>query len=451
VHFTSFRQSIIRRLALGGLLVAAVALAMGPLVPARAAGTVVLSGRVYNGATGVGYAGVQLDFCGAGTALSGANGNWDLTVPSGAGYCVRVIAGAPAGLAGPAVRNNPEVAGHASYEYQQAGVNCYHNPGCDANLQQWDRPIDGGLDFVYTPAPPAAAPVAPAPPAATPASAPAATPAPAASSAAPTDFKAELTQDARPQVKLQWKPAAAPAAGNYHLERSLDRVTWAVLADKLTDPTYIDQDVSADVHYYYRLTALSAAGPATDPVLADIAIGKVLAADANADASYVSSDHLATVVVPNGAVPADAQCSVTSGSGRPLSTQRIVLAGPYELICRDASGGTIADFKHDVTWHLKLGDKMRGATPPQLVRADKSDQPGMAASTYDKTQREVTGTLSGLGRVAVLETPIDWGWINYVIIGGMALIAVFLLAVLPRRKKNRLEYQEYLRAKYYNL
>jgi hypothetical protein len=104
-----------------------------------------------------------------------------------------------------------------------------------------------------------------------------------------------------------------------------------------------------------------------------------------------------------------------------------------------------------VAWRLNILNKMSGATPPQLVRASASNQLEMMPSAYDKTQRQVSAKLSGTGRVAVLETPVDWSWVNYVIIGGLVLLALVGLVFLPLRTHKKRNYQEYLRAKYYNL
>ena len=419
------------------LLAAIVVVAGFGLGVVRAADPVLLSGRVYNGATGVGYGDVAISLCGAGSAVTGANGNWQASVPAGTAYCARVAGGAPA-LAGPAVRNNPEVGPASSYEYQQAGVNCYRNTSCDANAQKWDRISDDGLDFVYTPGAPA--PVAPV---ATPAATPTSTPTPAAE----VTFTAEVGPDSPPVVKLQWSAVGA----TYRLERSLDRTEWTILTDKTPDATYDDHEVAPDVHYYYRLTPTGADGVAGEPLLADVAVGKVLGAAANADATYVSSDGVAAVLVPAGTVPDEAKCSVNKADG-PLNVgDRPLIAGPYELTCHDPAGGLITDFKHDVTWRLTLGKKMQGAEPPQLIRSEAGDRAEAAASSYDKRQKLVSATLPGDGRVAVVATPIDYAWVNYVIIGLLVLGALIGLVFIPIRHRRKLSYQEYLRAKYYNL
>jgi hypothetical protein len=447
VFINRFRQYATLRLIAPVLILSVLGFSLSPawLAVATAAADVTLSGRVYNSTTGAGYSGVRLDLCGAGAATTGASGNWSIVVPVGTAYCARVVAGAPAGLSGPAVRNNPEVGGRTSYEYQRAGENCYRNPACDANLQQWDRAVDGGLDFAYgatVAAPP------PAAPAATPASIPAATP---AAPTPPADVKAELGEATPPEVKLTWRAADPAAVSGYRLERSLDRETWNVIAEKITEASYTDQDVSPDVHYYYRLVALAPSGQASEPALVDLAITKVLGEAAQTEVTYTSSDGVASVVVPAGVAPPTAKCTVVAAPGAITPGRRTILVGPYEFVCRDDSGSLIKGTNQEITWRFVLGDKMHGATPPQLVRASASGQPETVASGYDKSKRAVSAKLPADARLAVLETPIDWSWVNWAIIGGLTLGIIIVMALLPLRHKRKLSYQEYLRAKYYNL
>jgi hypothetical protein len=116
---------------------------------AQATETASLSGRVFNGVTGAGYAGVAIELCDLGRVVTDAQGAWELTVPSGSAYCARLGVGAPTGLSGPLTRNNNAVWGQVSYEHQVAGMNCFQSEICTPERRQWDRAIDGGLDFVY--------------------------------------------------------------------------------------------------------------------------------------------------------------------------------------------------------------------------------------------------------------------------------------------------------------
>ncbi len=193
------------QLAAGFMLVA------GSVLPAYAAlPGIVLSGRVVNTSTGNPIAGVQILTCTANSPVTDANGHWQTLVPTNTLYCARVGTGVPSGLTGPLATNiNLEIKQAASYEHQEAGVNCYHNSVCTADLQIWDRSYDGGLDFAFrnapvkstAPTPVKPAPPVPAPPAAvTPVPTPTPTPAPAPSpeaSAAPTSAVVSFASDDR--------------------------------------------------------------------------------------------------------------------------------------------------------------------------------------------------------------------------------------------------------------
>ena len=221
--------------------IAAGLVSAGLNAPASAATTVSVSGRVYRVATGQGYAGVKLDLCGAGEATTGANGNWHLDVPSGSGYCVRLVGGGPNGLGQPLTRNNPDVGVQASYEQQQAGVNCYHIAACSTEAQRWDRAVDGGFDFAY-PEPGAAAPVATPSAAPTPSPSATATPVPAVSeSPAPSDAPAATTAPDMSYTSNDKKAVATLPAGSLQSGSTCQVATaeqFSLPGRETADPAY---------------------------------------------------------------------------------------------------------------------------------------------------------------------------------------------------------------------
>jgi len=161
------------------------------------AANVTVAGRVYNKATGAGYANVAIYLCGAnGYAYSGDDGSWKANLASGAGYCARVVGGAPAGLSASAVNNNPEVGGVDTYEYQTAGKNCYKSKdaSCSVEARKWDRKDDNGVDFAFGAA-------------ATPT--PAAAPAPAGSGAPPAAGRKATSVDGVASADVSAAPESA--------------------------------------------------------------------------------------------------------------------------------------------------------------------------------------------------------------------------------------------------
>lgn len=446
-HHTAYFQ--VRWLAAGLFVTSLFGLVFGSLsqaLPVQAADQVTLSGRVYNLSTGAGYAGVNLSLCSAGTAVTGANGNWQVTVDNGTYYCVRLAGGVPNAPSGPMVRNNPEVGVKTSYENQQAGVNCYHNPACPADQQPWDRPIDGGLDFVYSNEPPVA-PVA----AATPVPVVVATPAPPAVLGAPVDFVVKASADNDHTANLSWTPVGDVAGRTYKIERSLDRNSWEVLADSLTDPSYQDPKAVAGVHYYYRLSVVTPAG-ASDFALADLVMGNVLAATSPPDGVYTSADGLAKATVRAGTISAGATCSVNILDRPASGGSKATKAGPYQLQCKDTMNAAVTQFNRPVSWQFKLADQLRGYQSPQVAqKTDGGETEILTGALYDAKSGLLTVDAPGKATVSVIAARVDYGWVAYAAIGGLVVLVAVVLAFIPFRSQRKMSYQEYLRAKYYNL
>ncbi len=414
-----------------------------PTLAAQADSPVTLSGRVYNATTGVGYAGVTLGLCGPADVTTNANGNWQATVASGTGYCVRVAGGAPAGVSGPATRNNPAVGAATSYEAQLAGVTCAQTT-CNADQQRWDRAVDGGLDFIYTNGAPAVA---------TPAATPVPTPAPSTGApATPSDFTAQTGPGGQRLVSLAWKGADDPATvTSYKLERSIDNATWTAIGGTLTGTSYNDTDVLPDVHYYYRLSALGATGQASGYAITDLSTGNVLSAQTTAaPPSYTSDDKLATVTLSDG-LPDGATCTLSTAD-RPQSGSDTAIAGTYTLTCHDGTGAGLTNFKPTLTWKFSLKKPLQGYVSPQVVKVDSDGHTTILnGANYDQQAGTLKITAPLDAHLAVMAAQPDRSWITYLVVGGVVLLVLAILAIIPIRTMRKQSYQEYIRSKYYNL
>ena len=60
------------------------------------------------------------------------------------------------------------------------------------------------------------------------------------------------------EAYLEWRGVVS--ASSYKIERSLDGVTWSVLAASHTDDYYIDDTLTAQTTYYYRVSSVNRAG-----------------------------------------------------------------------------------------------------------------------------------------------------------------------------------------------
>lgn len=80
-----------------------------------------------------------------------ADGRFTIPIPLDSSFCLRPTEGVPASATLGRTNNNVEHAKDATYEYQRAGVDCYHNVWCLFNpAYDWDRKSDSGYNFYYT-------------------------------------------------------------------------------------------------------------------------------------------------------------------------------------------------------------------------------------------------------------------------------------------------------------
>jgi hypothetical protein len=115
------------------------------------AASITISGRVFNAVSNEGYSGVALDTCGYGVVTTDYAGNWQLSIPNGVAYCVRIYGSAPSDVTGPSTPGNTRIDGNvtSSYENQISGIDCSQQTSCTSDQQYWDRSTDSGLDFTY--------------------------------------------------------------------------------------------------------------------------------------------------------------------------------------------------------------------------------------------------------------------------------------------------------------
>jgi hypothetical protein len=346
-----------------------------PTQTALAAPGIVVSGRVVNTTTGAPVTGATMVTCTANSPVTDANGHWQMLVATGTGYCVRVGAGLPVGVVNPsATSNNPDVGQYGSYEFQQAGVNCYHVATCSAELQKWDRSYDGNLDISVKNA--VVAPVGPIPQPATPAPA---------------------------------TPTVVP--------------TVTPTPEATASPTSVTTDTPVPL-------------PTSMPVAPK--------------ASFASQDGVATVEVSESAFPAGALCSVEKSDVQKVPQDVTAITSIYNLKCVTTSGKDIELSESDVAWHLHLKSRLEKLGNPQAV-AYSGGTAKVIESTYDnQTQILSFNAPIDIGVYAVASPPSKW-WISALVVAGVIMLFGAAVLYFPLRGHRRRSYQEYLRAKYYNL
>lgn len=114
------------------------------------AGSVTISGRVYNQTNNRGFAGVEISYClGGGKTTTDAQGNFSFNIPYGGGFCVRASPLVQTGYSGPTMNHNAGTPATEAYEWQKAGINCKTSGTCNAAETLRDRNVDSGYDFKY--------------------------------------------------------------------------------------------------------------------------------------------------------------------------------------------------------------------------------------------------------------------------------------------------------------
>ncbi len=371
------------------------------------ASTLSVTGRVYDVRTNLGIAGVIIFGCNNnGSTHTNTNGYWQFPISSGQGYCARVESGIPSGWTGPSNNNQPEHASSATYEGQIAGENCYHNPSCNGIIQTWDRPVDSNVDFRYSsPAPPPQPTPTPTPtPNPTPSinhgssprtshtnnssapSTPDTTP-----PAAPTGLIANVDNE-KQVVSLIWQAASDNVAvQTYQIERSLDQQNWSILTSNNTNTNYDDSSIQFGTHYFYRVAALDTSGNISGYASADVTTGSFQPnLNPDFDTNLSSSDKIAKVTIPGGAVSTAAYCtlSVSLDSLPPNFSGYKFISGPYNLECRDLNSTVITNFNKPLklTVHLSKSAVKGVSTVTYFGHNDNNSWQILVVTSHDKKQ-----------------------------------------------------------------
>jgi hypothetical protein len=316
-------------------------------------------------------------------------------------------------------------------------------------------PVPPAKTPIPTPRPTARPTARPVAVAATPAPAAPAAPAAAAAPGVPESFQALVAAD-NALVTLSWAAAADPSTVKaYHLERSIDQTTWTPLGGDITAANFQDSTVAFGVQYYYRLSAIGPSGAASGFATVNAKTGDFQSNSGGGDANnYTSSDEIAGVVVPAGALNESASCTVESTTDKLSTTARPVIAGPYALICKNASGEAVDTFNKPVTWTYQIKTKIKGYTKPGAIGVDSSGGvQSVSDIAYNTKAQTIQFNQLSAGKTAIVASvyKASNAWITFLGVGAaaFALIGGTLLLVLRRKQKQN--YNEYLRSKYYDL
>ncbi len=272
---------------------------------------------------------------------------------------------------------------------------------------------------------------------------------------APADFTAQAS-GTHAVVDLAWTGSSDNVAvSSYHLERSIDQVSWEDLPLHDTSTTYEDDGVGFGIQYYYRLQAQDAAGNASPTVTAKVATAGFESTSGDGDVTYESPDKLARVLVPASAFQEPANCSLDTISGTPgrgTKKHPVVVAGPYRLLCKTASGETLGNSDKPLTWTVTLKGQLKGLNKPTVIVYDENDK---VSDTKEPVKVQKDGSMvfasTSVFALAAAASPISYVWVGYVIGAIILILCVMAGAWLMIRRTQKVNYGDYLRSKYYDI
>ena len=243
------------------------------------------------------------------------------------------------------------------------------------------------------------------------------------------------------------------AVAGYELDRSTDMLNWTpVTTSTITDTFYEDDTVDFSTTYYYRLRAFDATNNYSSYASTNItSSGFQVNLDPSRASTITSDDKLVSIQIPAGSLTQPTFCIIsTSQAISPLpATKSKVLAGPYQLVCRDADGNVLSNFTKPLTLSL------------QLNKIDTSGVASVSYYSYENNQWQLIQPQGKTGQSGVVQfdvsnssafavvgkpksTPL---WVKLVItllvLIGLVIVAWQVMHLLLRRKYQQ-QYDDYV-------
>lgn len=275
--------------------------------------------------------------------------------------------------------------------------------------------------------------------------------------AVPQNFQAIVGKGSA-EVTLTWTAAVDDGGGikAYRIERSLDQVAWKTLSDSIAATEYKDTTAGYGLHYFYRLSALDLAGNSSVWAAADVVIDSIGSAKAgSAEATYASSDGRVVVQLPAGLADSEISCSIDSlvSYKKIGSITEPGVVGPYQLNCRTTADSIVTEYKKPIVWTIDLKGKMTNLKDPVAYAYDTDWQKApLKGAEYDAKAGTLRVSAPADKSIGVLakrpQSIISLSWV--VIFLAVAGVVTGIVIVAMNRKK-KLQYEEYIRTKYYDL
>lgn len=255
-------------------------------------------------------------------------------------------------------------------------------------------------------------------------------------------------------IHLSWQ-ASTDNVGvtSYQLERSTDtQQSWDLIGNNITQTNFDDLTAGFGVTYYYRLKALDAAGNVSDYAATNIAASNFVAnAKSGSEVNLTSDDKVVSINIPAGGLSQDAFCSIVTPSDVQPPAKYVIVSGPYQLNCRDASGTLITSFSKPFVLSAKV-DSSKLAGIKQIIYMGQKDDgswQNLKVTKHDKKSSTDTVSLENFSTFVIMgskkKTPLLVKILEILaVLVALLLIARFIVRRLLVHKAED-EYDEYLR------
>ena len=242
-------------------------------------------------------------------------------------------------------------------------------------------------------------------------------------------------------VVLNWSLSSGGTGDiSYQIDRSTNGTDWQSVSSSVFGSSYADTTASYNASYTYRVRASDSTGAVSDYVTATVTTGSYSATPGN---TISSDDGNVTATIADGAVDKDSACAIVNQSEtQPISNPSApIVQGPYLLICRNANGDVINEFKGNVDIAIKLTSESRnghGNFKITEIQPDSTDWQNVD-SKYNSKDKTITFTTTKASTFAVTAQK-QANILRYVLIGLLVAGIGFVLFMIIKRKDTIIEW-----------
>jgi hypothetical protein len=267
----------------------------------------------------------------------------------------------------------------------------------------------------------------------------------------PTKFVA-VSENENAVVQLGWEASTDNiAVRGYKLERSTDKQTWDLLSETISGTYYKDDGVTFDKTYTYRVSAIDTNNNASTYALVDVTTPKFAAnVKPGEETTITSTDRLASITIPAGAVKEDLNCSLGQlGDLSGPDDKHVVLAGPYQLICKHADGSSVSVFDTPLKLSITRQDTWSKYKSPQYYVRSGDSWSVVKDVQYDKTTHQDSFSITNDDPILAAALPKSAPvWPKVVILLLLLAAGGFAVVHWLVRRRAQQEYEDYMRKAY---